>query len=258
MAYVALVFVAGLFGLYGYWRGAARFGLALLPLLCASLLLWLLGPAFYRIDALRNAGLIWPGLLLAFVGVMGGYVVRALVRMKLPKKPRRADRVGGSVIGLVIAVIVVWLGCVYVTALSARDEDAPTDSSAAQLARTLNNAAIRWIPGIGAGSDAMTNLMDIATAGEQARRRAVEQLGLDHLLELPEMQAVLDDAMTKAEIDKAAAGSVTALLRLQKDPRVLRLLETKDVTEVLNGQSLKEIAETVRRFKDQGVNDPGR
>ncbi len=258
MAYVALVFVAGLFGLYGYWRGASRFGLVLLPLLCASLLLWLLGPVFYRIDALRNAGLIWPGLLLAFVGASSGYVLRALLRMKLPKKPRRADRIGGSLIGIVIAVIVVWLGCVYVTALSARNEHGPTDSSAAQLARTLNNAAIRWIPGIGAGSDAMTNLMDIATAGEQARRRAVKELGLDRLAELPEVQAVLEDAMTKAEIDKAAAGSVTAMLRLQKDPRVLRLLETKDVTEVLNRQSLKEIAETVRRFKDEGAGDSGR
>jgi len=251
MAYVMLVLVAGLFGVYGYWRGASRFGLALVPLVLASLLLWLLGPSFYRIDALRNAGLIWPGFLLACAGVIGGYVLRAFLRTKLPKKPVRADRIGGSLIGVVIAVIVVWLGCVYVTALSAKDGIASADGSAAQLARTLNNTAIRWIPGIGSGSDAMTNLMDIATAGEDARRHAVESLGLDRLAELPEMQAVLEDAMTKADVDKAAGGSITALLRLQKDPRVLRLIESKDVSAILNRQSLEEIAETVRRFKNE-------
>jgi len=251
MAYVMLAAVAGLFGLYGYWRGASRFGLALVPLLFASLLLWLLGPSFYRIDALRNAGLIWPGMLLTLIGIIGGYVLRAFLRMKLPKKPGRADRVGGSLIGIVIAVIVVWLGCVYVTALSAKDGNAPADSSAAQLARTLNNTAIRWIPGIGTGSDAMTNLMDIATAGEDARRHAVESLGLGRLAELPETRAVMENAVTKADVDEAAGGSVTALLRLQKDPRVLKLLESKDVSEILNRQTLEEIAETVRRFKKE-------
>jgi hypothetical protein len=246
-----LAVVAGLFGLYGYWRGASRFGLALVPLLLASLLLWLLGPSVYRIDALRNAGLIWPGLLLTFVGIIGGYVLRAFLRMKLPKKPVRADRLGGSLIGIVIAVIVVWLGCVSVTALSAKDGDAQTDSSAAQLARTLNNTAIRWIPGIGSGSEAMTNLMDIATASVDARRHAIESLGLDQLADLPEMQAVMENTVTKADVDEAAGGSVTALLRLQKDPRVLKLLESKDVSEILNRHSLEEIAETVRQFKKE-------
>lgn len=253
MAYVVLVLVAGLFGAYGCWRGASRFGLAVLPLMLASLLLWLLGPVVYRIDALRHAGLIWPGLILAFVGVVGGYVLRAFVRMKLPKKPQRADRIGGSLIGLVIGVMAVWLGCVYVTTLSAKEGAAATDGAAARLARTLNGAAIRWIPGIGSGSDAMMNLMDIATAGEEARRRAVEKLGLERLAELPEMQAVMEDAVTKADIDEAATGSIFALLRLQSDPRVLKLLETKDVREVLNRRSLEEMAETVRRFKAEGA-----
>ncbi|MGD2111437.1 MAG: CvpA family protein [Phycisphaerae bacterium] len=258
MAYISLALVAGLFGVYGYWRGASRFGLALVPLIFASLLAWLLGPVMYRVDSLRNLGLIWPGLMLVFAGLIGGYVVRALLRMKLKKKLHPADRVGGSLIGIVIGVIVVWLGCVVVTTVSAKGGGGSNAGSAADLARTLNKTAIRWIPGVGTGSDTLTDLMDIAAAGDDARRRAVEELGLDRLSHLPEMQAVVEDSVTQADIDKAAGGSVTALLRLQKDPRILRLLETQDVREFMRDQSIGEIADTIRRYQDEGAEDGSR
>ena len=75
MAYIIFFLVAVAFGGHGYWLGAKRFGLVLLPLLIASILLWLLGPWFYRIDALRNAGLVWPGLILSLTGLIGGGVL---------------------------------------------------------------------------------------------------------------------------------------------------------------------------------------
>ncbi len=255
MAFVVLFVITAVLGAYGYMRGATRIGLALLPLLLASVFLWLFGPMFYRIDALRHAGLIWPGLILVSAGIIGGYIVQFFVRRKLPKKIHPVDRIGGSIISLILSLIVVWLGCAYFVVWSTSKQSDRAAGSASWLANALNTTVVTWIPGIGAGSDTMMNMMEIATAGEDIRRQAIEELGFDHLLDVPEMQAVFEDDETHADIQEAAKGSIAAVWRLQKSPYVLRLLESEEIAEVVNRRSLEDIAQAVRKAREARAED---
>ncbi len=242
-------------GAYGYWRGAARVGLALSPPLIASFLIWLLGPTFYRIDGLRNAGLVWPGLILLLTGVGSGYALQFYCRKKLPKKPCRADRIGGLAVGLFVSLIVVWLGCVYFVVWSASNRPHRTTGSAGWLAGALNTAVVRWVPGLGSGSDAMMSMAEFATAEEPVRRQAIENLGLNHLADLPQLQAVFRDEETQADVQAAAKGSIASLWRLQKNPLILRLLEAEEITEVLTTHSLDDITKAVREARENLASD---
>ena len=256
MAIGALLIAAAALGVYGYFRGAVRLLLALLPLALASFLLWLLGPLFYRIDMLRSAGLIWPAFTLVFTGLAAGYVLQFGVRKKLPSKIHRADRIVGSVTDVLFALLVVWLGCVYVAVWSASRQGATSRGSAEKLARVLDAAVLQWIPAVGSGSTAMMELLEISTADEQVRRRALQELEFDRLLDLPQMRAVQHDAKTRKDIEAAAKGSILALWRLQKNPRILKLVENDEVRGALDSHSLDEIAEAVRELKQNGGKGP--
>ena len=250
MAYLVLIVVAAGLGVYGYSRGALRFGLVLLPLIVASLILRVFGPVFYRIDGLRNAGLIWPGLLLAVVGLAGGGVLQFYSRKKLAKEIHKIDRIGGSLLGVVVSLVGVWLGCVYTVAAAAR-EARPVPGSATRLAHGLNASLVRWIPGVGAGSDALMHFLTVATAEEDVRRRAIEDLGFDNLFDLPEMRAVLADADIRAEVNAAARGSIPAIWRLQRNALVLKLCESEVIATTLDRRSLADLAEAVRAAKNE-------
>ncbi|UCC31256.1 MAG: hypothetical protein JSU86_03065 [Phycisphaerales bacterium] len=256
MAIGVLFIVAAAFGAYGCFRGALRFLLTLLPLILASVLLWLLGPLLYRIDILRNAGLMWPPAILVILGVAGGYVLRFIGRKKLPKRIHLADRIGGAALGLLLSLVVVWLGCVYVTVWSSSQDSARDSGSTARLARALDSAVLRWIPVVGSGSRSMTDLMEISTADEEVRRRALKELGFDGLLDDPQMQAVLDDPETMQDIEAAAKGSIPALWRLQKSPKILQLVESERAREAIDSHSLEAIVEAIRRTKQDVAEEP--
>ena len=246
MAFVFLIVVAVGLGAYGWWRGGLRVGLGLAPLLFASILFWLFGPLFYRIDALRHAGLIWPALIVTLPGIVAGYGLRFLVRKKLPKKPVQSDRVAGAAVGVVLALAVVWLGCVGWVMLSVARGGGYPSGSAAWLARALNTAIVQWIPVVGTGSDAMMDMVEIASADEETRRHVLAQMELDDLRELPEMQTVLNDAATYEDVQQAGKGNLAALYRLQKNPLMQCLLETEEMARLLDRDTLAEIAEAVR------------
>ncbi len=256
MAIGALLIAAAALGVYGYFRGAIRLLLVLLPLCLASFLLWLLGPLFYRIDMLRGVGLIWPAFTLVFTGLAAGYALQFGLRKKLPAKIHRADRIVGSVTGVMVSLLVVWLGCVYVAVWSASRQGVTGRGSAEKLAHVLDAAVLRWIPAVGSGSAAMMELLEISTADEQVRRRALQELGFDRLLNSPQMQVVLNDAETRKDIEAAAKGSIFALWRLQKNPRILELVENDEVLEAIGGHSLHEIAEAVRELQQNADQAP--
>ncbi len=255
MAFLTLFIVAAALGAVGYLRGALRLCLALSPALLPAIFLWLFGPMCYRIDALRNAGLAWPGLILSCAGAICGYALHFVARKKLPEKIHQADRICGSFVGLFLSLIVVWLGCVYFIMWSAQGQPGRNPGSARVFARSLNSTVLGWMPGIGSGSNAMMGMMEFATADEDTRRRAVESLDLDPLFELPETQAVVNHAETTADVRRAAEGDVAALWRLQKNPRVLRLLETDAFAELLDGRTFADLAAAVRSGEGSAEGD---
>jgi len=245
LSYLFMFIVVAGMGALGYWRGGMRLGLYLAPLILASLLLWMFGGLFYHIDFLRNLGLIWPATILIIVGLALGYTVRFVTKKRLPKEIHQYDRIAGSVIGVFLAVIITWLGVVYYWVYSTshqRDVSYTTTS----LARTLNNGVIRWIPGVGSGSEAIMVLTEIAAADEEVQQQAIEDLGIDDLQDLPEIQRVLNDAEVNAAIERMQGGNPMALLSLQKHPLILQLAESEDVQVAVDRLSLHTIAEALR------------
>jgi hypothetical protein len=247
MAAGVLLVTASALGVYGYYRGALRLLLALLPLILASFLLWLFGSLLYRIDMLRNLGLAWPAFILLLVGLVGGHALRSLAIKKLAKRIHRADRVGGVAFGVLLSVVVVWIGCMLVATWVTSRQGEKAEGSAVRMARALDNTVLGWIPVVGSGSSAMMGLLEISMAEEEVRQRAIQELGLDHLMDVPEMRAVVDDPQIRRDVDSAGKGNVAALWRLQKDPKILDLFESREVLKVLEGHAIDDIAEAVRR-----------
>jgi len=246
--------VGGLAAL-GWWRGGSRLGLALAPLLLCSVFLWLAGGIAYQIDMMRNLGLVWPALFLIIPGLIGGYLLRYWLRKKLPKDPPRTDRIIGAGVGVLLGVMITWLGLVYQTVIVASRQGTPSSFSMG-MARTLNNGVVRWIPGVGAGSTAVMDLVDIATAPDQVREQVVQDLNLDSLRDVPEMQAIIEDPDIRAEIESIQRGNILALWRLQKDQRILALFNNREVRDVLDRVSLDDIADAINRAESQQEDEP--
>ncbi len=245
MAYLALFLAIVAMGALGWWRGGVRMGLGLLPLLLASLLVWLLGGVVYGWSVRSHAGLLWPGLILLAIGLVVGYTVQFAVRRALKDKPVPTwDHIAGSVVGAIMAVVLVWVGSVYFAIKAASEHRAAGSSE--DVARMLNAGVVQWIPGLGAGSSALMSLKDIATASDAARERVAKDMGLDKLSETPAMQAVLRDEQTVGDVEALGGGDITALLRLQSNPLVIALFDSPDIKEILSRVSLTQIAEAVR------------
>jgi hypothetical protein len=259
LAVILFVILVGGGVALGWWRGGARLGLSLAPLLVCSVFLWLGGGIAYQVDMMRNLGLIWPALFLIIPGLIAGYALRYWLKKKLPVEPGQTDRIIGGAVGLLIGLVLTWLGLVYQTVWYAAHEQQSSGFNQG-VARVLNNGVVRWIPGVGAGSNMVMDMMDIATAPREAQEKAVKELGLDKLRDVPELQAIADDPDLQAEIESIQRGNIAALWRLQKDERILALMEQKDFRDALERLSLDDIAEAVKRAEQEdqrsGTLDP--
>lgn len=256
MAYLGLFLALMCFGGIGWWRGGIRTGLGILPLLLASVLLWLLAGPVYGWTVRSHMQLLWPGLFIILLGLSLGYVVAMVVRRKLKDRPvSTGDRIAGATIGLFIGIVLTWVGSLYF-AVKAAAEHRQAGSSG-EVANLLNASVVRWIPGVGAGSDALMDLREIAAADEESRRVAVENLKLDKLPEVPAVRAVIEDEQTIADIQSLGEGELTAILRLQKNELIIELFDSPEVREVLDRVSLKALAAAVREAQEKGAKAGG-
>lgn len=250
MAYLALFIAIVALGAVGWWRGGIRMGLGILPLLLASVLMWLLGGMVYGWTVRSHSGLLWPGLVLLASGLIVGYAVQFAVRRAIKNKPVPTwDHIAGSVVGVIMAVVLVWVGSVYFAIKAASEHRAAGSSE--DVARMLNAGVVQWIPGLGAGSSALMSLKDIATASDAVRERVARDMGLDKLSETPAMQAVLRDEQTIGDVEALGGGDITAVLRLQSNPLIIELFDSPDIKEILGRVSLAQIAEAVRRAQEE-------
>ncbi|MFG0330422.1 MAG: hypothetical protein ACF8PN_11045 [Phycisphaerales bacterium] len=245
MAVILLIMTLLIFAALGYWRGGMRVGLAVLPLLIASILLWLLLLPVLEITTYFHLGLAWPPLVIGLVGLAAGYITRFLLKRRLGDEIALGDRISGMALGLVIGLVVFELGLLYTTARALSNQPTGVSDSRLALAERLNNGFVRFIPGVGAGSDALTNLTRIASAPEDVRHQALDDLGLSHLIELDAVQTLVNDPATYADIEDASRGSLGALWRLQKNELVLALADDDEFMEAVSRLSLGEIAAAV-------------
>lgn len=245
MPVLFLFLAAGALGAYGYWRGGMRIGLSLAPLISMAVLFWLFGGIAFRMGLSSDAGIIWPPLVLLLIGLGIGYTAMFFGRRKLPKEKHKADRIAGTVVGVLLSFIIVWVGCLYVTL-----QGGPRGSSAA-MADFLNTWFVQWVPAVGSASDTLSDFSVFATASDPVRERAVENLELEHLQDIPEVQALVNDPETMEDFEAAAAGDWGALFRLQKNPLVLDLMEADEIREVLERISHDDLADAIRQAEEE-------
>lgn len=255
MTYLVLVLVVCVLGAWGYWRGALRIVYGLAPLIFASALMWLLSGVLYRSDFITSAGLAWPLILPLVVGLSGGYVLQFFVRKKLPREPHRVDRIAGAAVCSLLAVVLVWVGSLYV-ALRGASADGSLASSRTAPARALNRAVVRWIPAVGTGSDSLMSVVEIASADEDVRRRAAENLKIDHLLSSEPLQKMIDDAATHDDLVAASGGNILALWRLQKNALIHEFYKSAEVQDAIRRLSLADIAAAVREAQRSSTPSP--
>lgn len=229
---IAVVAIGGL-GTYGWWRGGRRLGLALGPLLIASILLWLFSPVMLKIPFFRNMGLMWPFFWPLIIGLAIGYGLQLHLRKRLPDEPTQGDRVGGVALGGFVGVVATWLGTVLLTVMAAQNPGADP-GIAADVARGLNSGVVRWVPGIGAGSQATMALIEVATANDDVRNEAIDILGIRGLVDNDTLQRLANDPDTHADLEAASQMNFAALYRLQKNPLVLALADDKEFTDAMD------------------------
>lgn len=249
MAIIVFILITAALGTYGYIRGAIRFCLTLLPGLFTSALVLFFCTTLYQIDSLRKAGLIWPGLILMLVSACGGYILQYFARKIVPKTQYQVDRIGGVAIGLLLSIIMVWLGCVYFVIWSTSNQPKREPGSADWLADTLHTSVIQWIPLLNTGSDIMMDMTELATTNKSVRRQAIKSLGLDKLVDIPQIRALLEDKQTQADIQAASKGDIYAIWRLQQNPLVMELFETEEITDMISGISFDDVSKAVREAK---------
>lgn len=249
MTYVVLILVAGGMGAWGYWRGGLRIAYGLAPLLFASALMWIFSGLLFRSDFITSAGLAWPVIMPVVIGLVGGYVLQFFIRKKLPKKPHQVDRIAGATACVLMSVVMVWLFSLLIGLRHGSANGALTaaDTSAA---RSLNNAIVRWIPGVGSGSDSLMSVVQIASADEEVRHRAAEALKIDHLLGSDAFVKMQNDAATSDDLLAASRGNLLALWRLQKNPLVYEFYQTEEVQDAIHRLTLEDIAQAVRDARE--------
>lgn len=249
MTYLVLIIVAGGMGAWGYWRGGSRVVFRLLPLLLASALVWAFTGLLFRIEFITSAGLAWPLVLPMVIGLAGGYVAQFFLRKQLPKEPKKYDRIAGATACVLMSVVMVWLLSLLI-GLRHGSANGTLTAADTGAARTLNNAIVRWIPGVGHSSDSLMSVVDIASADADARHRAAEALNIDHLRGSETFIKMIDDAATHDDIEAASRGNLLALWRLQKNPLVYEFYASEEIQDALKRLTLEDIARAVQEAKN--------
>lgn len=251
---VILILTLGGLGYLGYRVGGIRLALALLPLILAGFSVRWLGPILFWMNLHRAIGLL--GLIGAAiaVGLIVGEVLRVLVKRKLLTKEKQrhdADRIAGVVLGAFLAACSVWAGVTMHRTLIARELQATGEvrsdrSGLDRLGDFLGSGVVRILPGAGTYARDLNLLVELAAAPPAVRERAVQDLQLDRLRDLPEMQAIEADARTIRDVEAAQQGSFAAVLRLQQNRLVLDLIETEEMQRTLRHVTLEQLIERVR------------
>ncbi|MCK4873160.1 MAG: hypothetical protein KAS72_10580 [Phycisphaerales bacterium] len=258
--FLPLVILLAVMGGVGYlgWRvGGVRLGVFLLPLILAGLGAMWIGPLLFHLGLHRVTGLVGPPAIGLVIGLAAGEALRWWVRKKLAKDKDRhvADRIGGAALGALLAIIIVWVGAVFVDVLGVRQRVergvvTATPTASHRLAHGLGSSVVSLLPSMGHYARDLNLLVELAATSDGAKQAVVDDLDLDRLRDLPEVQAIKNDARTRADLELAQQGSITALLRLQRNPLILDLIEADEVRCVVDEVTIEDLAEQARAYDD--------
>jgi hypothetical protein len=248
---IALIVVAGL-GYLGWRVGGLRLLLYLAPLMGASLGAVWIGKLLFLLGLHHLTGLVGPPAVGLVIGAVLGGIVRWKLRKRLPDKEHmhQADRIGGAVFAAFVAVIVLWVGGVFIDLLiiQSRHGEAGDPTAAGRLTRALSNSVVRHVPGVGGYAHDLDLLVEFASTSDAAKQAAVDELNLRDIEDLPEMQAILDDEDTVADVRAAQSGSVMAIMRLQNNPLILDFIEHPDIRALLDTTTIEDLTDRAQAY----------
>ena len=220
----------------------------------------------FRARWFEPLGLATPlllGLLTAGVGWAALHRVAKALLERRPSLPSSRGRLLGAVTGLVGGAVVassLWVLLLVADGLFSVDRFRFSSTSLQatgqlmhSLVRTANRGFLRHLPVVAPMSDEVEALLFILNADVTLCDRLVHERGWEELQELPSLQAILDDPEIFADLDAVASGNLSALYRLQKNPKVIAFVEEEEIQAVLPelrpsllARQLEELAK--RRF----------
>ena len=255
---------------YGARRGALAMLLGWIPLVAAVLVLFVALRAAWtwprHFTALALAGcVVAVAAYLAAVIIIRARRRRAHTHPAVRKPPARGvlclDHAAGALLGILYAAFLCFALAITGSLLSFSVAVPPGQparpgpawqtslrSACRNMADIANFGILDRLPGIGSSVEELRSLITILNAPSDQLQRAGRSLGLDSLVDIPEVRAaVLDDAYL-ALLDRVRAGDLTALPELAKNSNTVRLLECPGLRKLIKTLRPSTIA---RQLRDQ-------
>ncbi len=270
-AITGVVLTIGLFGWLGYRRGlVATLGRCLLAGAVGGLLCLLgllpVGPTGSHV---LFAGGVAGAAVLAVALMWAGYRL-ARSEGRWAAWPRRFDRIGGAGTGVLAAVLLCVVAASAGAVLLPLDEQ---NGGAPQVTAGTGSAGVRRacedIAGlVGGRFRSLTGtvgdvprevraLVLILNASRAEHVRLAEKHDLVRLLDVPAVEAALDDAEYLALIDRCRGGDPRAIARVSSSPVTRRLARSPEVRDVLRSIRPSDLAADLEAMADPKSADNG-
>ncbi len=218
----------------------------------------------FRVGLFVPFGLLTPvvaGILFATAtAVILHRAARARSKREVPRTGR-ATRLAGALVGLVGGLAIASssrLGLVAIDGVSYVD---PTRSrqvarggagaSLHALVRTANQGFLRHLPMVGSASDEIESLIFVLNADPAIQERLAEEKGWKQLTVLPSFRAIIEDSEVLDEIESVSEGSIAALYRLQRNPKVIAFLVDDRVQAILPGVRPTALARQIEQIESE-------
>ena len=246
--------VIGAMSLLGARVGGRRIGSGVGGFVLAALLAAAVVSAGFRFGWHSPLGLLTPLLGGALAGMTGwvlfarglARVLRADPDAAIGKTDRRAGLAIGSVCGVLVAAVFwivltlaegLWAGAQATAACAACAVEGEREPEARgwahALVRTANRGFVTHLPVLGPLGDEAEASIYVLNAPPELRRRVAEERDWESLTRLESYLALRDDPDVMRDMDALRDGQVFALLRLQKNPKIVRFLEEPEVQALL-------------------------
>ena len=207
-------------------------------------------------------GLLTPAVAGTICFFVGWFVLTRMLARRLsvdreaPVEGR--NRVMGAVMGGASGVFVsgsLWVAAMLAEGVwTARPPEQqvavePSRGWTHALVKTANRGFVRHLPVIGELGDEVEATVFILNSSEDARRHIANSRDFQRLIELPSYKALSEDAEVARDMEAVREGSVMALYRLQRNPRVVAFIEEDEVKAMIAGLRPTALAKEIEKYE---------